>query len=653
MKIKRCGCFVLLLLAVSACMCFVSCDSGSGKTETLNTPTGLTVAGEVLEWNEVENAAGYVVKIDDKEYETVEPFLDIFEFTPLSESYTLFVRAFGDDDSPYGSSAWSDGISYRPVMANTDGLEYTLNIDERGYTVRAAKSAELKGRLIIPAYYRDLPVTVIGWTAFSLHSELTGVQMENSNIVTIETSAFLECTSLTHVILSEKTEEIKARAFEGCSALKALKLTSVVNKLGYYILNGCSNITSLSVDENNATFRSEGNCVINRETNKIVLGSNASVIPSSATAIAERAFYKRTGLTEITIPGNIETIDHSAFAYCSALRSVTIEEGVKNIHGRDLKTNSGEYGAFSYTALQSLHIPASVTNIWERIITGCNDLTSVTVDENNPVYRSESNCIMDNDDVLIAGCPASVIPQGTKKIGAFAFEELNITEIYIPDGVTEIGTQAFAFTTLTEVRLPNTLETIGNFSFFRAHLMHISIPNSVKTIEEFAFRGCKRMSTVLPSCVQTIEPGAFDFSTIYMDAYPVPPGWHKLPNEIYNPNEPDWYDYSNVVYNCSFGYDDGVSYVQTYTVREYPVKGSMYRPYTTQLMIPNTVPYRKGYIFTGWALQENGEVVYGTKNQHMSDYDRNLEIYYLSTPIMDITCEVDANTVLYAVWLKI
>ena len=102
------------------------------------------------------------------------------------------------------------------------------------------------------------------------------------------------------------------------------------------------------------------------------------------------------------IPAGTTEICNMEFRDCPNLTSVILPEGLISI-GR---------GAFEGCLnLRSVHIPASVRSISCGAFSSCCELESIEVAEDNPVYRSESNCCLTKDGrTLVFGCRSSVIP---------------------------------------------------------------------------------------------------------------------------------------------------------------------------------------------------------------------------------------------------
>lgn len=229
-----------------------------------------------------------------------------------------------------------------------------------------------------------------------------------------------------------------------------------------------------------------------------------------------------TGITEI--PDN-------AFSGCMELESVKIPNNVRRL-GRD---------AFESTKLKSIYIPASVTEpIWSTPFYACNELASIVVDSNNPVYDSRGNCnalIEKKTGRLIAGCMNTVIPDGVTTISQHAFGGAKgLTKIDIPHSVTSIEYEAFIATGLKEVMIPNSVKNLvwyANTFQSCVDLESIVVEAGnpyydsrencnaiIETATNRLFSGCQ--NTTIPASVKIIGWSAFDYAKKLKSIY-LPP----------------------------------------------------------------------------------------------------------------------------------
>ena len=238
---------------------------------------------------------------------------------------------------------------------------------------------------------------------------------------------------------------------------------------------------------------------------------------NSVSTIGAYAFGSCVSLINLTIPNSVTTIGNYAFASCVSLSSVTIPNSVVTI---------GDFAFSSCNSLASVTIGNSVIRI-NRAFVGCNSLTAIAVDINNPAYSSLNGVLFNKNLTTLVAFPAGAagsytIPNGVTAIGNYAFESCpRLASVMIPNSVTSIGTNAFASC---------------------VSLTRVTIPNSVAIIANYAFSGCTSLTTVYflgnaPSPGGSSVFGGDNNATIYY--LPGTAGWATTfadrPAKLWNP----------------------------------------------------------------------------------------------------------------------
>ncbi|MBQ6010155.1 MAG: leucine-rich repeat protein, partial [Kiritimatiellae bacterium] len=146
--------------------------------------------------------------------------------------------------------------------------------------------------------------------------------------------------------------------------------------------------------------------------------------------------------------------------------------------------------AFNGTSLESVYIPAGVTNIGYRAFGSCSslitvrfgDAANVAMDEeafyNTPYERSRPFEMMVADGVVTGfhgTCPAVLTeqdwPNGVTGVadafsGVYWSGVYGLTSVVIPEGIVSLGTYAFnGCSSLTNVVIPASMEVIGTYAF--------------------------------------------------------------------------------------------------------------------------------------------------------------------------------------------
>lgn len=207
--------------------------------------------------------------------------------------------------------------------------------------------------------------------------------------------------------------------------------------------------------------------------------------------------------------------------------------------------------AFQNSAVTSVTIPASVTEIGSNAFADCTNLTSVnyegdwsnlTIQSGNPAVQDAANAPLfdfeftpDNTAVIVTnykynGAAADVtIPSRYKgkpvtTIGHAAFFNSAVTSVTIPDSVTSISDDAFVnCPQLTNISIPNSVTYIGFFAFGSCtSLKSITLPSSLSSISGALFSGCSQLTTIhIPVSVTSIGNNAFaDCPSLMTVTYP-------------------------------------------------------------------------------------------------------------------------------------
>lgn len=231
--------------------------------------------------------------------------------------------------------------------------------------------------MVVPATYEGFPVTSIGEFAMAYHGMLTSVQLPDgidtihraafqhceqlksinlpesilyisayafngcsslegivlpSLLYEIPEAAFMGCSSLTEMIIPEGVKSIGDDAFAGCTGITEIRIPASVRSISSRAFRDCDNLVKIVAAEENQVYYSEGNCLLTKAGNKLILCGNDSVIPSDGriTSIGEFALVNCREWMELVIPDGVQEIGAHA---CDNLRiwKVTIPVSVTGI----------------------------------------------------------------------------------------------------------------------------------------------------------------------------------------------------------------------------------------------------------------------------------------------------------------------------------
>ena len=93
--------------------------------------------------------------------------------------------------------------------------------------------------------------------------------------------------------------------------------------------------------------------------------------------IGGQAFYG-SGLMSINIPGSVEILNAGTFTSCTALNSITFNEGLKKIGG----------SLIYETNVKKVYVPSTVEEIETFAFAYAHNLMEITVHENKRLFLS-------------------------------------------------------------------------------------------------------------------------------------------------------------------------------------------------------------------------------------------------------------------------
>ncbi len=264
------------------------------------------------------------------------------------------------------------------VKAAAQSGDYEYKVNEEGNSVAIIAYKGSGGAVVIPTEIEGKKVICIGERAFWGCGSLTSVMIPNSvisigafafegcngltsitipnSVTSIGAGAFRECNSLASITISNSVTSIGIAAFQACNGLTNITIPNSVVDIGDLAFAYCENLTSITipnsvtsigkkifvcseklnsikVEAGNTKYDSRENCnaIIETDSNTLISGCKATIIPNSVTGIGDYAFDGCNGLRNITIPNSMVSIGGGAFYGCNGLTSITIPNSVTSI----------------------------------------------------------------------------------------------------------------------------------------------------------------------------------------------------------------------------------------------------------------------------------------------------------------------------------
>ena len=434
-------------------------------------------------------------------------------------------------------------------------------------TVSIGNSAFYECKKLVTVNIPD-SIKEINKYAFQGCTSLSSVNFaEGTHLKMLDSSIFAGCTSLIEFKLP-KSDTAKD-LFGSSSAVKKFTLAKDA-LLSDGVLVGLTSCEEFVVEEGNTSFVAEGGVLYNKNKSTLIRypqskADTSFAVPEGVTQIGDSstqsAFFGASNLTSVSIPASVRTIGAAAFYNCNALTNIDFLVA-KDGNNFDLSIGEDAFGysgltsiviparvaavgglsrgtfrnntsltsvtfekgsritsipteAFNFcTALKSIHLPATVTEIERNAFIYCKSLAAVTIEEGGEILKI-GNTAFKGTKLSVTNINALI--KNVTEISEYAYQETTSTvdedgTLVIPEGITTIGREAFRKANgIKKIQFPSSLVSIESYAFSEcSNLTEVVIPDGVISIGDSAFRGCASLKkVVVPSSVVDLGNYAF------------------------------------------------------------------------------------------------------------------------------------------------
>ncbi len=260
-------------------------------------------------------------------------------------------------------------------------------------------------------------VEKIGAYAFVGH-DFTTIKLPNQ-IKEIGQGAFYYCRSLKNIELPDSLEILDRNVFENCESLQSVKLSNSLKKIEARTFKYCKSLQNIELPDSieeigKGAFEAKAGYENSSSSLKNVKLSN------SLKKISDRAFYDCTELESIEIPDSVTEIGVSAFEGTENLSILKLPSGELDIHG----------GAFRGSGIKELTLHGNIGYYSDYKISGsyrerqtfynCDKLETLIFDETvkevshktvisskslkNVIFKSPDTIVTSNESFIV-NCP--------------------------------------------------------------------------------------------------------------------------------------------------------------------------------------------------------------------------------------------------------
>lgn len=328
----------------------------------------------------------------------------------------------------------------------------------------------------IEGYYPDLTIGSYSFAQCPIIESLTFP----GRLKSIGTYAFSQNKGLKFAKLSTGCEWLKEGLFADCNSLESITIPPVVTRMDTKMFRNCTSLATVTFEGRKelltiaygASQAEDGlfsDCPVETLNIDRWLSYNTDK-PSRS------PFYSIETLKHINIGDNVKLIDKYMFSYCSGLEEVTLPEQIESV---------GLWGFRGCTSLKTIHFGNKISQISDYAFNGCTSLDNVAFPESMTSIANNSFSECTSLKTLDLGKKLMII-------GPSAFKgDVALEGVDFPTTLYGLGVESFSgCTSLPSIEIKG-ISSVGKQAFQGCTgLKWVSLSAKTTSLGENSFAGC-------------------------------------------------------------------------------------------------------------------------------------------------------------------